>query len=92
MLEINSWGENEATIQLCANCHELFHLASEAEKSKNSPDDIAAGKKKASRSQLAWWTFTSHAKNQKVSEYIRELVRASKELHTQTIQQISGGI
>lgn len=28
LLEIAVWGENEATVQLCGNCHELYHLAS----------------------------------------------------------------
>lgn len=26
LLEVADWGENTATVQLCANCHELYHL------------------------------------------------------------------
>lgn len=38
LLEVSFWEENNATVQLCANCHELYHLM------RDVKDDVYLGK------------------------------------------------
>ena len=44
LLQRKDWGDNTATIRLCATCHEVFHLLYRCYIDKSKPSMMLAGK------------------------------------------------
>lgn len=56
MYQVHKYGENDHTIRLCSNCHELYHLIYNALKFWDRSEDLlrAGNKKILTKAQRIW--------------------------------------
>jgi len=96
LLTVSEYGDNDCTVQLCANCHELFHLFYEARKHKipevgkgrfwTKKDDRVLAKHFSKRSTRIQSLILQKSQYRNIYNYIESLVDLALECESISTQ------
>ena len=94
LLPVAEFGENKVTAQLCANCHELFHLAYSSQNHSIDETAFQSGKKsfRASKAQLLFGHYVlkvgiGNEKTQKILDLVRHARDLEKQMNRMAWEQ-----